>query len=368
MLQLRHNGQNYTHFTSARVVANIGMAVRSFTFTSTATANDLYPIRVNDYIEVVADDTAVILKGYIDKLDMVYSADEHTITLSGRSLLADLVDSTVKNEKLEFKESTLETICRTVIKQLGLDIVVENQAGTIAPFKDIASAEIGENAFEFLEKYSRKRQVLLTTDGTNKLLLMRAGGRRAPVTLSNSTKNAVTNNVLTSNLSLDLSQRYYRYKSYAQLNPSLLDIKATPEKISDQNGEFIDKTIRSTRNFEFNAEDSAESSVVKNRAKWECDIRTANSLKYQATVQGHTVNGVPWDINTVATVVDDYADLKRELLIRRVEFIYSLTEGSVTNLSLTHKDAFKMSPIKTIKESSSDGMPKWIAELLGQNR
>ena len=89
---------------------------------------------------------------------------------------------------------------------LGLEPEVINEAGTIRAFDDITSGEIGQSAFEFLEKYSRKRQVLLTTDGKRALILARAGEERAPADLLNLIGSS-TNNIL--NASLDINNRNY---------------------------------------------------------------------------------------------------------------------------------------------------------------
>ncbi|MCK5019190.1 MAG: hypothetical protein KAS32_19175 [Candidatus Peribacteraceae bacterium] len=350
-LKIKINGQEYTNFQQASVVADIGAVTRGFSFASTATAQNLFPVKVNDTVEITADGID-ILQGYVESLKVEYDERRHFIEVSGRSILADLVDSTVPTQT-EFNGTSLIDVAKAVMAGLGLEPSVINKAGEIRAFDDITSAEIGQNAFEFLEKYSRKRQVLLTTDGGKTLTLVRAGEERAPTDLFN-VLGSNFNNILNASLDINNSDRYNKYTVQSQLNPGLQGLGLTPENISDQSGEVTDNEVRSTRQLEINAEESMDSFSSGDRAKWEANIRKANALNYAATIVGHSVNGQLWLPNTLTKVTDDFAQIKADLLIRGVTYNYSLDQGSTTTLSMTRKNAFTLEVEQSQREANTE--------------
>ena len=350
-LKIKINGEELTNFQNANVVADIGAVTRGFSFGSTATKDNLFPVKVNDLVEITADGID-ILQGYVESLTVDYDSMSHLIQVAGRSILLDLVDSTVPTQT-EFNGTSLISIAKIIMSELGLEPLVINNAGEIKPFDDITSAEVGQNAFEFLESYSRKRQVLLTTDGKKSLVFARAGTDRAPTDLFNLVQSN-TNNILNSQLKIDASQTYNRYVVRAELNPAIQSIEASPEDISDQNGTVIDATVRTTRQLEINAEESMESFSANDRAKWELNIRKANSLNYRATVVGHSVNGQLWLPNTLVGVIDEFAQVSADLLIRSVVYDYSLGRGSVTTLNMTRKKAFTLEIEQSERDASTE--------------
>lgn len=350
-LRIKINGQELTNFQNANVIADIGAVTRGFSFGSTATKDNLFPIRVNDLVEITADGVN-ILQGYVESLAVDYDSTSHSIQVAGRSILLDLVDSTVPTQT-EFTGTSLINIAKTLMIGLGLDPLVINEAGEITPFDDITSAEVGQNAFEFLESYSRKRQVLLTTDGKKSLVFARAGTDRAPASLYN-LRDSSFNNILRSQLKLNVDQTYNQYIVRSQLNPGIQGISASPEDIADQNGTVIDDQVRTTRQLELNAEESMESFSANDRAKWEANIRKANSLNYNATVVGHSVNGELWLPNTLVRVVDEFAQVQADLLIRSVVYDYSLSQGSLTTLNMTRKKAFTLEVEQTERDANTE--------------
>ena len=350
-LKIKINGQEFTNFQNAAVVANIGTVTRGFSFGSTATDLNLFPIKVNDLVEITADEID-ILQGYVETLDVNYDVESHMIQVAGRSILLDLVDSTVPTQT-EFKGTSLISIAKTIMSELGLEPNVINKAGTIRVFDDITSAEVGQNAFEFLENYSRKRQVLLTTDGKTALVLARAGTERAPASLYNMVDSSF-NNILSSQLRIDVSGTYNKYVVRSQLNPLIQGLGASPEDIADQNGQVIDSSVRVTRQLEINAEESMDSFSSSDRARWEANIRKANALAYSATIVGHSIDGQLWLPNTLVRVVDQFAKIEADLLIRAVTYEYSLSEGSITSLSMTRRKAFTLEVEQTERDANTE--------------
>ena len=339
-LYLKINGQPYTHFTSASVSASIATVSRGFSFVSTADEGNNFPIKVGDEVEITADGVK-ILAGYVENLDISYDANNHSIQVGGRSKMADLIDSSVPTQ-FEVTGTTLEAIAKSLLSAIGIDGKVINQAGDIKSFSgNITSAQVGEIAFSFLEKYSRKRQVLLTTDGDDGLVFARTGTTKAPISLKN-VNGAADNNILRSNLRIDSAKRFYRYKIKAQANPLAFLFAESAESTSNKEGEAFDKDIRESRKLELNSETSTESFTAGQRALWEKNIRIGSAFYYQAKVVGNSFDGSILLPNTLIRVVDDFAQIDATLLIKNVQYDFDAFSGSTTDLTMIKRESYTL--------------------------
>lgn len=350
-LSIKINGQPYINFESASVAASITTLTRGFSFTSTPNPNNSFPIKIGDEVFITADGTD-LLEGYIESLDIFYDTTSHTIRVNGRSKLADMVDSSVPTQ-FEYDGTSLETIASNLMSAINLDPLVSNEAGNIRDFEgDKTSSEIGQNALEFLESYSRKRQVLLTSDGAKTLVLARTGTVFAPTTLKN-VGGATDNNILSSSLTIDNSRRFNQYLVKSQLNPSIPGFSVIPKDTSDQEGEVFDYDIRDSRKLELTSEQSMDSFSSVDRATWEKNIRIGNAFNYQAKVAGNTVKGVLWLPNTLVKVVDEFCQIDATLLIKDIQYDFDLYTGSTTSLSMIKREAFTLEVEQSEREANS---------------
>jgi prophage tail gpP-like protein len=348
-MSIRVNGVNLSGFKSGTAFRSMEALCGSFNFTSSVQDDETFPVKVNDLVEVLVDGQT-IATGYIDAGSGSYDATTHEATVRGRDLLQDLVDSSIGATK-QFTGGTLESITKTVLSDLGFTGVnIINEAGTIKPFEvtETESAEIGMGAFDFLEVYARKRQVLLTTDGLGNIVFAR-GTTVAPTTRLVMKRGHDGNNILRASYSKDYSKRYNKYKVAAQQNISLLD--STFEQATvDQKGVVLDtgkEEIRATRYLEINAEDNMVSETAKERATWEANFRRANSIIYNPVVQGHLDVDKPWAPNTLVYVEDEYAGVVGNRMIKSVNYMYDLTEGSITELITTSEDAYTLQAVES---------------------
>jgi prophage tail gpP-like protein len=353
-LFLRVNGITYENFTSAEVIRSIETAATAFSFASSANEDNLFPIKKGDRVEVIADDY-LISTGYVERVKVSYDSQSHTIEINGRSLLLDLLDSTVGATKEFTGQVSLIDIARSVLDDLGLsEVEVINNAGSIPNFNadDITSAETGQGAFDFIESYARKRQVLINTDPEGNLVFARASSELSPLSL----KMLVSvgnkgNNVIAGSLDLSTESLFNQYIAQSQLNPVKLGDGTTPADIADQVGEAIDNTVRPSRRFEFYVEESTDTFTLKDRAAWEANIRIARAEIASLVVQGHTENGNLWEPNKLYKVDDDFLDIHSELLASQVTYRYDIEGGSTTTISLTNKDAYTLKVEQDAREA-----------------
>jgi len=340
MIQLQVNGKNYTDFLAADVQLSIDQLVGGFAFQATATPASIFPFSMRDVVKVIADGFTVIT-GVIDKIEVSYDAFAHTISITGRSLLADLVDSSI-DEQINTTELSLAKICEKVLSDIGLNVKVIDNSGT-SEFKDydIASSEEGQTAFEFIQALANKRQVLLTSDSDGNLLLTRAGTETAPFNLQNKLE-AKDNNILTGTYTTDQSSQFYKYKVNSQLSLLKMLEETTPEDAANQSGIAINESIRETRLLSLTAEENSDNETDVDRAKWERNIRKARGIGATYNIQGHSMGGKEIKINQLVQVNDDYLSLNEKMLIKMVNLKYSLDSGSITTIQLSDPKAYTL--------------------------
>lgn len=351
-LTIEIDGTQYIYFTAATVTTSLSTIARGFSFVSTAGEDNNFPIKVGANVKIFIDGIQVLF-GYAERIGIRYDATSHEINVDGRSYLSDLVDSTLPTQ-FEVTGKTFEDIATTVLGQMNLSSKVVNNAGTIRNFgDDITSTKIGQNALEFLERFARKRQILLTSAGDDSLVFARSGTTYAPVSLKN-VLGATDNNILSADLTIDHSQRYYKYTAESQLNPLIPGLNLSPEGISNQSGTVYDDKIRASRFLTFDTEESSDSFTAYDRALWEKNVRRGTAKNYSATVAGNSVDGKIWEPNTLVRVIDELCQIDATLLIRDVEFNYDLFSGSTTTLTMVQKDAFTLQLEQSEREANAE--------------
>jgi prophage tail gpP-like protein len=342
---LEVNGVSYEGFTSIGVTRTIEAVSGSFNFETTINNSSAFPIKVGDSCRVIVEGVPV-LTGFVEVVNVNYSAGAHSIAIQGRDRTADVIDSSLQ-EEIHFEGTiSLVRIIQRVLSNLGIiDIGVTDLTGGIEDFTERESGEIGMSAFEFIEQYARKRQVLLTTDGAGNIGIIRGAG----VSISSRLKNVVgssDSNILRSNVSYDYAGRFGKYIVESQGNPSLPDDggEKGAATVVERSGEAVDSKVRSTRILTLNAESSLDSQTDKQRAQWEANIRRSRSQTYSATLQGFLApsDGIIWAPNQLVNIQDDFADINAIMLVKSVTYSQSLDEGSITELQFVVKDSYTL--------------------------
>jgi prophage tail gpP-like protein len=221
--------------------------------------------------------------------------------------------------------------------------------------EDLISPEPGDNAFEFIEKWARKRQVLLTPNGDGNVVITRGSATRIDAFLIHRV-NSDDNNVISWGVDYDLTTRFNRYKMPSQLNLVALILAGftTTEAIVEQGGGgnvITDGNIREGRQMVIVPEANSSDSESRKRAKWEKNIRKARSRIYSAVVDGYrNQTGDLWRVNRLIRVDDVFAGIDSVMLVNSV--IYGLTEdeGSTTDIALVNRDAYTLEPTTASEE------------------
>lgn len=349
MISLQINNVDFTGFKSINVQRSLEQATGAFTISLTYDLRSLsafFPIKTGDKVRVEISDQA-ILTGYIDSISGEDNSGGHSISIAGRGLTGDIIDSSLIGQKTFNAPVTLEAIIRRSLDDNGLSgVSVINEAPSIAPFNanEFVSATTDETLFEFLERYARKRQVLLTTNGEGSLVITRASAKRALTALLKGNSNNA-NNILSSSYMKNAAERFNNYTVKSQLNTTFDGSTFFSDKVSNQEGSSTDSQIRSSRRLQIIAESSSDDFSCQERAEWEKNIRIARATTYTANLQGFFQDKeqtVLWVPNLLVQVKDELADIDSELLIKSVSYSFSVTGGSIVTLSCVDKDSYKL--------------------------
>lgn len=344
-ISLEVGGMRYYDFTAVTVERALDQISGTFTFEAVTSPEDPFPIPRGEACAVYVNDT-VVMTGFVDIIEVDYNYSTHTISIQGRDKTADIVDSMLDG-KLEFKAPiTLDEVVQKTLDDIeASDVQVKNQVPGLAPYtkKELVSGKIGMGAFEFMDRYASKRQVILTTDGEGNIVITRASEELTDIVFRNIIADR-NNNIQSAQVKFDDSERYNQYKFYAQDNhaadPNSPD---TPAKGAHYSSEYTDPNIRASRKYRAIGEGSQGEDKLMDRATWEGNIREAKSFLYTVTMAGHSPyshDGEPYQPNTLVTVEDEFADVFADLLIVRVTHRLDLTSGSTTELEMMTRGAY----------------------------
>ena len=342
---LEVNGTPYTGWTSVSVSDGMEQISGTFNFSTSILDTDLFPVDEGSTCRVLINNIAVIT-GFIESVDVDYDASSHNITVSGRDKTCDLIDSTISGN-IELKTGiTLKRIIEKTLSNLGItNIKVIDNVGDIRAFttSELVSASINENAFNFIEKYARKRQVLLTSNGDGNIVMTRASEDLLDIKLLQQKKNK-SNNILSGSFSTSTDKRFNSYIVKSQSNPSIDDF-SLGDNVVNLKGTATDTGVRNTRQLVIIAENASNNNECKQRAIWEANLRRSRSKAYNISVQGYSLNesgSAIWEKNKLVQVVDEYADINKIMMISGINYSKSLDSGSIVTLSLVDKDAYTL--------------------------
>ena len=345
-IELQVEGKRYTQFSSAVVGLRLDALSNTFDFQATSQDGNPLPFVGGESCKVIVDGEPV-LSGFIEIVEVDYASDFHNISISGRDKTGDLLDSTLDSISDINAPITMKQLVERIISELGLDIEVIDNANP-EPFnqaEDIASPEPGQNAFSFLEQYSRKRQVLLSSNGDGNIVITKSSGEFVNSPLRHKI-GSDENNIISGSVSYDTTGRYNLYKFTSALNPIALNFAGVVpiSDVVDQKGQINDSGVRAGRQLILISEEAFSDSQNESRARWEANIRKSRGRVYSVVVDGFRgLAGSLWGTNTVVSVVDEFSGIDANMLINSVTFADNLDSGGTTTIGLVDRNAYTLS-------------------------
>jgi prophage tail gpP-like protein len=366
MIEIRVNGETFEEYKSVRVQRSLNNTAGASTLELSPTQIDKVtgerkgkpiPVRVNDLIQILVDGESKLF-GHVDKLNGSYDPESHDLTYTIRDNTQDLIDSSVPpGAKNIERTQTLKQFAETVILALGAIIPVTDTIGTLKPIISTTgtiSAGSSSNCIEYLTSYARKVQAYYIPDGKGGLEIFRPSGKSNGNKLINRIGSDVTN-IKSANFTIDHSKRFRKYVCKSQANFAY-DPTATAATGTNITGSVTDTEIRASRYLEIKGEQALSAPETKARVEEEANLRRASSAQYSCTVQGFKgTAGIVYDIGQSNTIDDDFAQKKGVFTIVDVVYSYDNDGGSLTELTYSDPDAFKVVPILTDTDAVRSG-------------
>jgi len=343
-------GVKYEGFTDVGVNGALENFSSSFSFSTTVKESSLGVIqndlKLGQQARVFVGEDLVIT-GFIESLDISYSADSHSINVSGRDIGGDLIDSSIRQRS--YIQRDFFKLINLVLVDNGYSIKVINKVGTLTlePTETIKT-EQGDSVFDFLDRYAKKLQVLLKINPNGDLEIIREDNDVVKNFLINDfTEN---NNILSASLSLTTTNRFNVIDVYSQDN----NRTHTKTGIS-QKGSATDSSIRTTRRKIITMETASQSRSLAALAEWNVNLRRAKGSRYTCKVVGFYSGENVWQPNKLVNIIDLTAQVQGNFLIQGVEFSQSL-QGSFTTLDIVERGAFSLAGVNSFGNSFADGL------------
>lgn len=306
-------------------------------FNSNGSVNHI-PIDRGDEVQILID-RELVVNGFVETRDISYDSDSHSISITGRSRICDLIDNSLVGNLNLNKGYKVSSLVRTILKSYGMnDFKIDFVNVADDTYDEDFDCGLGENAWDVLSEYLKKKSIYATTTGNSDIILFRGNfGNTDQSLFHNITKNTELNNVISGRENKDDRERYNSIKVISQSESIVSE-----GNYSDISGKAFDNNIRSTRKLEILSKNSLTTKECKDLAIFNTNIRQARGFGYEYKVQGfrQSENGLLWLPNYLVRVKDEFFGIDDYFLIKSVEFVKDLDNGTITNLSLVDKNSY----------------------------
>lgn len=273
-----------------------------------------------------------VLTGFVDKVGSSVGPNSREVTVSGRSLTADLVDCSVTGPN-SYPSLNLKELAEKVIAPFKIPVTFIGDVGSAF---DSVVVQQAETVFNLLERHTKQRKILMMPSREGSLIFTTAGTSRA------STPLKLGVNIISGSSNYDFSNRFSQYEVKGQD----IGFLAPGEKSTGALGVATDEGVPRFRPLVVLPDSTVNDGTGDNRAAYEASLRKAQSLQVSVQVQGwFQANGDLWDINQIVYVDIGYLGVRRFMLIKKVTYNKS-GAGTTCNIELCLPDAFDFQPKK----------------------
>ena len=329
------NKKEFVGWQSMSLSRSISGLATSFNLQATDSWSDKNTVRFlpQDTIEIYINSKKV-LTGFLDSYSTSIGTQGRSISLSGRSLTGDLVDSSHIGQS-EFSSVSLEGLVRKLCEPFGIELAsVEVDTGAnISNLK----IESGVSVFEVLKKEGAKKGFLFHTNVDGQIEILKIGERRAALSLVEG------KNLISSSIQMSTQDRFSDYivKGSAGAGKEIKPYKIKDSEFSRYRPKVIKATGKSDR------------SILKKRAEWEVEIRKAKSSSINVSIPNwFDDDGNLIEENTIVNFVSPMSFIDEDLLVTSVNYSLS-TSGQSCSLELIPPNAFIQQPVAVGTSKSS---------------
>lgn len=334
------NGRAWSGWTNVRITRGIERLPSDFDVQLTEFAPGSRTIQIlrGDAVEVLVGNN-IVLTGYVDRIVRSIDARSHSVTITGRSKCADLVDCAAEWPGGQIVGSSVLEIAKTLAAPYGIEVSGIGDMGPAIPQFNLSR---GETPFQILERLCRFGQLLAYDTPDGELLLsgvlttQAASGFREGV------------NVIRASVTATMDQRYSEYFSYLQSMATLDDLGEG----GDLQATITDTAVPRHRRRILISETSGAVGweIAGKRAGWEAQRRRGRSTEVRITTDSWRDRaGRLYSPNTLALVeLPTLGVPSARLTIGEVTY-RSGDSGTLCDLVLMPSEAFTPQPFNVLQ-------------------
>lgn len=344
LVSLRVNGADYAGWLDVEITAGIERQARDFKLSITrswpnAPAN-VRRVKQGDLCELYIGADKV-LTGFVDAMPIGYTSSSISLSITGRSKTADLVDCSADFASGQWRNRKIEKIAADLASSYGIKVIADIDTGALISDHQI---DTGETAFESIGRLLLLRQMLSTDDAEGNLHLISAGSGG----LAN-TALVFGKNILAASIGNDYKDVFSDYVVKGQRAGNDYD---SAESVASVSAVASDATLARHRKTIIMLNGNATQQDCSQRAKYERLYRAAKAIETVYTVQGwRQDDGTLWKPNQMVSVSDPIIGFERTLLITEVSYRLSESDGTTCDIKVAPKEGFIPSPEVAKKES-----------------
>lgn len=340
-------GKVFSFWTKATIARSIERGAYSFELTLTdsfetdasKSKNPVRTIAPGMAVKVFINDEQIVA-GYIDDVNPSYNKNTHTLNVTGRSKVGDLIDCSTIGKQFKIGQTFLQ-IATALCTPFGINIVVDDSAKVAANkvFKANHMLDVGQTIWEFLEELARIKAVLLFSNSAGDLVVTRAGTTISDVAL------VLGQNIEAASGTFSDRAVFSDYTVCSQQsNNPMLNLDSTA---NTQPKATVSNTGIRYRPFVVSSDNPADIATCKTRAEWQKNVSEgrAKTVVYTVTGWRQKLGGKLWTPNQLIAVNDPWMGWNDQRLIVETRIILDPEAGSTTEIMVMPKGAFDMVPV-----------------------
>ncbi|MFJ2445158.1 phage baseplate assembly protein [Pseudomonas sp. NPDC087626] len=329
-------GQDYGGWKAVSIGAGLERQARDFTLGITWRwpGGGEVPVRIRQGEAVeVRIGQELLLTGYVFSTPIRYNSESVTLSISGRSRTADLVDCAAVNQPGQWRGQNVQQIIAAIAGEYGIAVV--NEVALTLGVED-HSIEPGETAFESIDRLLTLSRLFSTDDGRGRLVIAKPGSAGRAVDALELGKN-----LLSGDTSLDFSAVFSEYVSKGQRSGTDTSFGAAASEVE---GRISDERVERRRVKVIQQSGQLTAKLARERVEWERANAVGKALTVNYVVQGwRQSNGALWRHNMLVRVIDPLIGVDRDMLISEIS--YELSEqGTTAKISVAPPEAFLPEP------------------------
>lgn len=341
-VSLRANGSERNGWKEITVTAAVKDAARSFSLSVTEPGppgSEPFIYEPGAEVEVFASGD-LILTGYVSNYSPKGSAQDHSISVSGKGKGIDFVQCSASHQTGRIEQKDLLEIANE-LNEFGISIKCDEQLDK-EPAIQIPQ---GDTPFNIVSKLCQRHRLVMMGEADGSIKLTRAGIDRHSGDLVQGISN-----ILSFGSTISDDNRHSEYVVKGQVSIGTDDDALSPEGRSEDSG------VKRYRPKIIVPPGSVDKKRAQEIADWERDRAAGEGRKANLTVSGwRDAGGVLWEPSWLVSCVFPWLRIDQDMLIERVTFKQG-DSGTTTEMALVDPRAFG-GKSKGNRSSASWSMP-----------